>query len=41
MSLFLIFGDPLPEYYNHQDTYDPNWEDIGTYSIMFSKINII
>ena len=29
MSLFLIFGDPLPEYYNHQDTYDPNWEDIG------------
>ena len=31
MSLFLIFGDPLPEYYNHQDTYDPNWEDIGKF----------
>ena len=29
MSLFLVFGDPLPTSFT-QDTYSPYWEDIGT-----------
>jgi len=40
MSLFLIFGDPLPEYYNHQDTYDPNWEDIGP-ALVISVVSLL
>ena len=28
LSLFLVFGEPLPQFYV-RGTYSPNWEDIG------------
>ena len=36
MSLFLVFGDPLPTSFT-QDTYSPYWEDIGTLQKRKSK----
>merc|ERR1712018_83640 len=43
MSLFLVFGDPLPTSFT-QDTYSPYWEDIGpamVVSVVSLLVNVL
>jgi len=38
LSLFLVFGEPLPS--NSQSTYTPNWEDIGP-ALVVSVVSLL
>lgn len=33
LSLYLVFGEPLPQLYV-QGTYEPSWEDIGKFQVL-------
>ncbi len=38
LSLFLLFGEPLPQFYV-KGTYKPNWEDIGKQPLLVLSKN--